>query len=369
MKVLHFVPQLSADSPNALAVDLAFALQAFGETSVVAAPNRELLTPIISGKFKFVRFNKGHLPGLWGKVMRLRSIIRSQRVDIVQAYGYEAIAIATRACSSLPNEQRPKLVGSLSTYPQQLDFIDHTHLLSCDAISIIHTDLRSFLKNIQPSLIKSWIIPHGVNELQYYPGYVPSTDEFSQLRTVHPQLEGRFVICLPAPIGEPWCTRDIIPILSILQSQDIPAHALLVGTTRFAEPGYLKSLRREIRAAGLDQHITRVDPPKDLRGLLCAADAVLCLTAKPITYSASALQALALGRPTVGYGHGAVQDYLEAMQPMGILPVGDPDSAADMLSQWYTVPPDPPEEIPYPYKLSDTAKKYHELHTNLTQTP
>lgn len=368
MKVLHFVPRLSADSPNALAVELAFALQAFGETSVVAAPNRELFTPIINEKFRFVRFSKGHLPRLWGEVMRLRSIIRAQRVDIVQSYGYEAVDIAARACSGLPNEQRPKLVGSLSTYPQQIDSINHTHLLSCDAISILHTNLRNFLKNIQPSLIKSWIIPHGVNEVQYYPGYIPDTGKINQLRTLHPQLEGRFVICLPAPIGEPWCTRDIIPILSILRSRDVPAHALLVGSTHFAKSGYLTSLRREIRAAGLEQHITHVNPPEDLRVLLCAADAVVCLTAKPTTYSASALQALALGRPTVGYGHGAVQDYLEAMQPMGVLPVGDPDSAADVLSQWHSVPPDPPKEIPYPYKLSDTAKKYHELYTNLIQT-
>ncbi len=367
MKVLHFVPHLSTGSPNALAVELAYALQAFGETSIVAAPNRELLTPVINEKFKFIRFNKGNLAGRWSKVMRLRSIIRSQRVDIVQAYGYEAVAIATRACSGLSNEQRPKLVGSLSTYPRYSDDIDYSRLLSCDAISIIHTNLRNFLKNIQPSLIKSWIIPYGVNELQYYPGYMPSADEFYQLRANYPQLGGRFVICLPAPIGEPWCTQDVIPILSILHSQDIPAHALLVGTTRFAEPDYLKSLRREIRAAGLEQHITRMNPPEDLRGVLCAADAVMCLTAKPTTYSAPALQALALGRPTVGYGHGAVQDYLEAMQPMGVLPVGDPDSAADILSQWYSAPPDPPEEIPYPYKLSDTAKKYHELYTNLTQ--
>ena len=62
-------------------------------------------------------------------------------------------------------------------------------------------------------------------------------------------------------------------------------------------------------------------------------------------------------------------EYLEAMQPMGVLPVGDVDSATDLLSQWYNAPPDPPEEVPYPYKLSDTAKKYYELYTNITQAP
>ncbi len=367
MKVLHFIPQLSVGNPNTLAAELACALQAFGETSVVVAQNRKPLTPVIGEKFKFVRFGKGSLPGLWGKVMRLRSIIRSQRVDIVQAYGYEAVAIATRACCGLSSGQRPKLVGSLNTYPQQLDAIDSSHLMDCDAITISHTDLRNYLKNIQPALIKSWIVPQGVNEQQYYPGYTPDANGTARTYAEHPELREQFIICLPAPIGDPWCTRHIVPILNILRSQDIPAHALLVGTTRFAEPGYLKSLRREVSASGLEQHITHVDPPGDLRGLLCMANAVLCLTAKPILYSASAIQALALGRPTAGYGHGAVKDYLEALQPMGVLPVGDIDSAADILSQWYSVPPDPPEEIPYPYKLSDTAKRYHELYTNLTQ--
>ena len=367
MKVLHFAPELAIGSPNAAAVELAYALLSCGESSVVVGPRYSMLGAITSERLKFVRYTGKKLPGLWGKALSLRSIIRTQQPDVVQAYGYEAVAIATRSCDGLSSKSRPRLVGALSSYPQRTDFLERTRLLSCDAITIIHTDLRNYLKNIQPTLIKSWIVPHGVNELQCYPGYKPDASDATRTYAAHPELRERFIICLPAPIGEPWCTQHIIPILSILHSQDIPAHALLVGTTRFAESGYLKSLRREVRASGLEPHITRVDPPEDLRELLCTADAVLCLTAKPTIYSAPALQALALGRPTAGYGHGAVKDYLESLQPMGVLPVGDIDSAADILSQWYSVPPDPPEEIPYPYKLSDTAKKYHELYTNLTQ--
>ncbi len=80
MKVLHyFVPQLSADSPNALAVESDFVPRALGETSIMAASNRVLLTLFINKKFKFVRFSKGDLPGLGSKVPRLRSMIRSRR--------------------------------------------------------------------------------------------------------------------------------------------------------------------------------------------------------------------------------------------------------------------------------------------------
>ena len=369
MKVLHFAPELTAGSPDELATELAYALQIFDVKSVVAAPNRDLLAPSTGKHLRFVRYRRGSLPGLWGEILRLRRLLISQKPNILQAYGYRAVSVATRACACLPSDARPLLVATLSSYPKEADFLEKTRLMNCDAITMIRTELRSFLKSIHPPLIKSWIIPYGANDVLFHPSLQPSPEWKQRWQAEHPQLDDCFLICLPSPIGSAWCTQHIVPILSSLRSQDIPAHALLAGSIKKADPSFLKTLRRDIRSAGLDECVSWLDAPKDLRDILCMSHAVLCLTEKPVVYDRTALEALALGRPTAGYGHGAVLEYLEAMQPMGVLPVGNVDSATDLLSQWYSVPPDPPEEIPYPYKLSDTAKKYYELYTNLTQTP
>lgn len=369
MKVFHFAPELAIGGPDELAMELAYALQIFDVTSVVAAPNRDLITPVIGKLLRFVRYKGGSLPGLWGEVFHLRRLLISQNPDILHAYGYRAVSVATRACACLPSDRRPSLVASLGAYPKEADFLERTKLMSCDAITMIRTELRSYLKSVHPPLIKSWIIPYGANDMLFHPNYRPSPEWNQRWRVEHPQLDDRFLICLPSPIGSAWCTQHIVPLLSSLRSQDIPAHALLAGSIKKADPSFLKTLHRDIRSAGLDECVSWLDAPEDLRDILCVSHAVLCLTEKPVVYDRTALQALALGRPTAGYGHGAVLEYLEAMQPMGVLPVGDVDSATDLLSQWYNAPPDPPEEVPYPYKLSDTAKKYYELYTNITQAP
>lgn len=369
MKVLHYAPSLESGSPDELAVDLAFALQTREVNSIVATPLKKFVTPILSEKVRYARCASRSLTGLWGYSRNLRELIRRYSPDIVQTYGYDAIAVATRACGGRGKKRRhPHLVGVLSTYPSSADFAEHTRLMECDAITITRTELRNYLKTFHPSIIKSWIIPYGVNELHFHPTYKPSADWLDRWNAEHPELKERFTICLPASLHEQNCALHIVPILSLLHSQDIPAHALFTGSLRNADPDYLKKLRHDLRAAGLTDNVTFLDEPKNLRDVLCASDAVLCLTQRPVVYHREALQALALGRPTAGYGQGAVKEYLEAMQPMGVLPVGDCDAAADILSQWYGSPPDPITEIPFPYKLSDTAKKYHELYTQLTHT-
>ncbi len=367
MKVLHYAPSLEPGSPDELAVDLAFALQAYEVSSIVASPSKKWVAPILSEKIRYARCKSESLIGLWGRSRNLRELIRRYSPDIVQAYGYDAIAVATRACSGEEGRQHPHLIGVLSTYPHDVDFAERTGLLECDAITMIRPALRNFLKSIHPSLIKSWIIPYGVNELQFFPSYKPTDTWKERWFADRADLAGSFTICLPAPLDEQSRTRDIIPILSLLRSQDIPAHALLTGSLKNADPSYLRELHHKLRAAELEDHVTFLDEPENLRDILSVSNAVLCLTDKPVVYHRTALQALALGKPTAGYGHGAVLEYLEAMQPMGVLPVGDYEAAADLLSQWYSSPPDGIDDVPFPYKLSDTAKKYNELYTQLTQ--
>lgn len=365
MKVLQFAPEMELGSPDTPAADLAYALREFDVVSTVAAPSRQLLTHFLGAKVKYVRFAVGHLFGLLGNSRHLQNIIRKCRPDVLHAYGYEAVAIATRARRFFLPSHRPLLVGTLSTYPKDVKVLNRSRLTECDALTFNHTELRVWLRSYQAQLVQSWIIPHGVNDELCHPRYKPDAGWVAQWKQIHPQLAKRFVICLPAPVAPEFCTQHITPILSMLRSQDIPAHALLVGSTDRCDPEFMRTLHQSLRAAGMDDFVTHLPTPENLRDVLCMSHAVLCLTQKPIIYHQAALHALALGRPTAGYGHGAILDYLEAMQPMGVLPVGNVDSAADILSQWYSAPPDPPDEIPYPYKLKDTAQKIYELYTNL----
>ena len=366
MKILHYAPDLQGGGADLLAADLAFALQVFDVQSTLVAPANAQVSITPSTLLRHVRYSSHHLFGQWGLARKLRGLIVSRTPDIVQAYGYNAIITASKICNSLPSNRRPKLVGVLSGYPPGGDILRSPEILGCDALTVVAKHLRQHLSGAAEAYEKAWVIPYGVNETLCHPGYKPSTEWQESWKRTHPELSDRFVVCLPGPISAMHGSADVVPMVSTLLQQDIQAHILIAGDSAKADPEFITTLRRRMRSAGIEQHFTWVDAPKQLRDIMCSCHAVINLATSPEAYNRPMLEALALGRPVVGYDHGVAGEYLEAFQPVGTVPVGDFDAVADVLSQWHSYPPDPVESIPYPYRLSDTAKSYYDLYTSLT---
>lgn len=365
MNILHFAPTMQLGSATQLAADLAYALQVYEDV------NNLLVSPAAAAvekgpRLRHVAWRPYPVPGAWGQVLKLRGMISARRPDIVQAYGFEAITTAAKACRLVPAAHRPKLVGALTGYPPTPEALQAHELQSCAAITVISRHLRVHLKNANHALIKSWVIPYGVNEALCYPAYRSPQEWQQRWLAERPELRDRFVVCVPGPISPTHGTADIVPIAATLQQQDIPAHMLLTGDPKLAAPSFMTNLRRRIRSSGMEPYISWVSDARALRDIMCSCHAVINLATSPEAYNRPMLEALALGRPVVGYDHGVAGEYLEAFQPVGTVPVGDFDAVADVLSQWHSYPPDPVESIPYPYRLSDTAKSYYDLYTSLT---
>lgn len=366
MKILHYAPDLQGGGAGLLAADLAYALQIYDVQSILLAPAHAPVGITPTAQLRYVPYRPYPLPGMWGHELRLRRLITARKPDIVQAYGYSAITTAAKACSKLPPGSRPKLVGALSGYPPQEELLHRPELMSCDALTVVAKHLRQHLADINEALTKAWVIPYGVNETLCHPGYRPSAEWQERWQSEHPELQGRFVVCLPGPISAMHGTADMVPMVSTLLQQDIEAHILVAGDSTQADPDFMLTLRRRMRSAGIEDHFSWVDKPAQMRDIMCSCHAVANLATFPEAYNRPMLEAFALGRPVVGYGHGAAGEYLEAFQPVGTVPVGDYDAVADILSQWHSYPPDPIPDVPYPYRLSDTAKSYFDLYSSLS---
>lgn len=365
MKILHFAPGLRHGGAAQLAADLACALQEKEVQNLLVAPDeaRRLIGPRVN----FRPYKPLPLPGKWSSILSLRRSIRKYQPQILQAYGCEAIGTAVAACRPLPPGSRPRVVGALTGYPQRQESISTAVQEACAAITTISRSLHLELAKLRPTLAnRATAIPYGVDETLCHPGYRPGAEKNRQWQQRYPELKDSYLLCLPGPISAAHGTADIVPILSTLRHQDIPAHAIIAGDTAAADPEYLADLRRRLRAAGLDMHVTWAGACPDMRDVLCLCDVTLTLTARPAAYDRPILEALALGRPVVGYMQGAAGEYLEAFNPEGALPVGNIDAAADVLSQWYGNPPEGAARVPAPYRLyKDTAQSYLTLYNTL----
>lgn len=314
------------------AADLVRALHEYGVQSTVITDGPP--TPGVQQH----RYHPWPLLAGLGRRLHLAKWIRRDRPDIVHAYSVEAAAAAAHVIR--PLQHKPKLVVTLAEPPPA------GMIRRCDALITTAKHLR----NSSPELSGTWVVPFGVDTTRYTPDYRPAPEWVQQ----HPELQGRFTICLPGPAQ----ASHVLPVLRALIEQGIPLHLLLLGEGSAA-------MAASLRAAGLAHLTTCLPESTDERDALSAAQAVLLAEPTPTAGRRAALHALALGRPVAGYAHGDTGEYLQAITPAAACPVGSTTALARLLAEWYRNPPAQLPHIPYPYRLTDTAITYYELYNTL----
>lgn len=364
MKVLHYSPHMQPGSPAALAADLACALQSTECENIVIAPPSELLSQLHTAGVLHVSCRKPNVLTAWREIQRLRRNLRRHKPDVVQVYSADAAWVVSKACRNRQNV--PPIVGAVTGYVWP-----GTMALGwsrCDCHTAICRHLREVLTADPPLLPDTpWVIPYGTDEQLCHPGYVPTPTWYKNWREQQPEYAQKLSICVPGAISPLHGLEDIAPILTGLLRSGVEAQVYIAGDTRKARSAYVDELKAIYASAGLSEHITWLGHRSDLRDVLCACDITLSLSRKPATWDNAIQMALALGRPVAGYDHGAVGEYLRAFLPEGKIAPGDIAGVLDTLTQWSVYSPTPVQEIPYPYRLADTAATYLSLYKEITQ--
>jgi len=168
------------------------------------------------------------------------------------------------------------------------------------------------------------IIPRGITPAQYHPGWQPSPDWLQQWRRDYPQLLSKTVLLLPGRITRLKGHGDFLSLVAALKADGLPVHGLIVGGAHEKKKAYQEELFRLVGERGLQEDITFTGHRSDLRGIMTVSDIVFCLTTQPESFGRTVLEALALGRPAIGYDRGGVGEVLTALYPEGLVPPQDP---------------------------------------------
>jgi glycosyltransferase involved in cell wall biosynthesis len=102
----------------------------------------------------------------------------------------------------------------------------------------------------------------------------------------------------------------------------------------------------------------------DLQNIISISSIVLSLTQQPESFGRTTLEALALGKPVIGYEHGGVGEILDALLPSGKIPLGDTEGAVDLIEQWEKHPEEPKKT--YPFTLAKMLSQTTDLYQTLT---
>ena len=296
-------------------------------------------------------------------IWKLREFLAREKPDILHLRSRLPAWIGYRAWKGLPPDSRPHLVTTVhGPYtPGRYSSV----MVRGERVIAISDMIRAYiLRNypwVNPAIIR--VIPRGVDPQAYAHGYQPPAAWLATWRAQYPQLEGKYVITLPARLTRWKGQEHLIRIIAGLKQRGLPAHGVLVGDAHPRKQYFADDLRAQVKAAGLEGDITFTGHRSDLKEIMSVSDVVLSLSLDPEAFGRVSLEALTLGVPVAAYDHGGVAEQLAAVFPEGRVPVGDVAAAEEKLAQWYSAQPAVQDRHPFTLErmLNSTLEVYIEL--------
>ena len=179
-------------------------------------------------------------------------------------------------------------------------------------------------------------------------------------------MKGKYLVTLPGRFTRLKGQFDFVKLIASLKACGLPVHGLLVGETHPRKFGYREKVRAAIQSAGLKTSCTLLEHRGNLREIMAVSDVVVSCAIQPEAFGRVTLEALSMGRPVAGYDHGGVREQLDALFPVGKVPVGDIATMSQKLIAWQKNPPTPKKENSF--KLESMLSKTLRIYQNLTAT-
>jgi glycosyltransferase involved in cell wall biosynthesis len=362
--VLQLLPALQGGGVERGTLDVAAGLVGHGHRSLVVSAGGRLLPELLAGGSEHIRYPLGRKsPFSLRYVLPLRRLLKSAAVDIVHARSRLPAWITWLAWSGMDPATRPRFIttihGLYSVNAYSAVMVKGEQLIA------VSDAARDYVLSHYPALdpARIHVIYRGVDPLVYAAGFTPAQAWLADWYRRYPQLQGRYVVCLPGRVGLRKGALDFIALIAELKQAGHPVHGLIVGELAPRQRKLAGQLGAAASAAGVADAITCTGFREDLREIMSVCSAVVSLSRYPEAFGRTVNEALSLGIPVAGYDHGGVGEQLARHFPAGLVPFGDRTEMAKRLATWRVVPPSLADVQPYTLDnmLSNTFDLYQQL--------
>lgn len=334
MKVMQLLPELNSGGVERGTLEIAKALVNTGNVSLVVSNGGRLVAQLEAEGSQHLNLaiHKKSLSSLW-QIRPLRQLILKHQPDILHVRSRVPAWLTHFALKSIPANKRPHLIStvhgfySINRYSAIMTQAEKVIAVSNSVVEYIEENY----KNCPPADIVR--IYRGINPREFPHGYQPSAQWFLQTFQDFPQLENRFIVCLPGRITRLKGHETLIELMAELHRKFPQVHAVVVGGADTKKVAYLDGLEQKIKDLGLVDQITFVGHRSDIREWLAFSDVVLSLSKQAETFGRTALEALSLGTPVIGWKRGGVAEILSQLYPQGLIDVDDQTALFNAVQQ------------------------------------
>ncbi|MGJ4730953.1 glycosyltransferase, partial [Luteimonas sp. SDU101] len=156
---------------------------------------------------------------------------------------------------------------------------------------------------------------------------------------------------------------DALALLATLRAGGMDARLWMPGAREAGRERYIAELEREAARQGVGGALALTAPTSAIAEAYAASDLVLQLSRKPEAFGRTVIEALACGRPVLGWEHGGSGELLRELLPGGAVPPFDAPALALAARTLLERPPPLPDTIPYTLQAMQdaTLSVYDEL--------
>lgn len=342
MKIMQLLPQLNSGGVERGTLEIAKALVDAGHQSLVVSHGGRMVAQLEAegSTHLTLPIHQKSLASLW-QIRPLRRLIMQHQPDIVHVRSRVPAWITHFALRGLPPAQRPHVVStvhgfySVNRYSQIMTRAERVIAVSDSVVNYI----IQHYPQCRPDRITR--IYRGINPQQFPHGYQPSVAWWQQTYSTYPELEHKRWITLAGRITRLKGHDTLIRLMPMLRQQDPEVHAVIVGGADPKKQPYLDELVALVAELDLQDAVTFVGHQSDIREWLAGSDVVLSLSTQAETFGRTALEALSLGIPVIGWNRGGVAEILSALYPQGLVEPEQITPLAQRLTRFLAAPDRP----------------------------
>ncbi len=345
MTVVQVLPALEGGGVERGTLEISAALIERGHRSIVVSAGGRLVDRLQSAGGEHVSLDLGKKsPLTLLKARKLRKELLESQAELVHVRSRMPAWVTLLAWKQMNKLSRPRLIttvhglNSVNWYSKVMTYGERVIAVSnCCRDYVLHNYPRT-----DPN--KVVVIHRGVDALAFPYNHRPTETWLAEWYTEFPQLRDQFVVLLPGRLTRFKGHFDFLQAIYKLKSREIPVQGLIVGGEDPRRRQYAKSLHAEVSRLGLQKSVTFAGHRSDLREIMCVSDVVVSTSIKPPeSFGRTVLEAVKLGRPTLGYDHGGVGEVLAKVYPEGRVPLQDTNAMAAKIVHVYQDKLSPPE--------------------------
>ena len=369
LSVMQLLPALDTGGVERGTLEIAEALVAEGHRSLVVSGGGRLVAALAAAGSE--HFNLAIGQKSWrvlACVGRLRQLIRSRRPDIVHARSRLPAWVAWLALK--PLQAAPVFVttlhglNSVNRYSRIMTrgerviavsescrdyWLQHYDDFDAERVCVIH-------RGIDPA-----VFPYA------YQAPAAWREKFLSANNI-PQ--GRLLLALPGRISRLKGHSVFLHLLARLVADGVDCQGLVIGGHDPKHRSYALEMQALATKLAIAERVTWTGHSANIKDLLALADLVLSLSGKPESFGRTVIEALALGRPVVGWDQGGVGEILNRVYPSGAVVAADFELLLERCKSLLTAPPPVPDQQPYTKAAmqAKTLELYRSITTKLSRS-